>query len=175
MEEVQMPPHIRRHSFTVAEVACYLASRLNENSVRMDLSLVESGALLHDIAKGRCIRTGENHAEVGAMMAREWGYLQIAPIIESHVHIDETFIREPVTEAVVVNYADKRVRHVEVVTLEDRFLDLMERYGKTPTHIAGMQKKLELFLRLEEMIFAHLSIQPDDLLELTSEIRSPRR
>ena len=34
-----------------------------------------------------------------------------------------------VDEAMVVNYADKRVMHERVVSLTKRFIDLMERYG----------------------------------------------
>jgi hypothetical protein len=38
-----------------------------------------------------------------------------------------------VDEAMVVNYADKRVMHERVVSLTRRFLDLMERYGTDDT------------------------------------------
>lgn len=170
MEEVVMPDHIRMHSLTVAEVARFLTVRLNEDFVGLDPELVDAGALLHDIAKGRCIRTGENHAEVGGSMLREWGYISIAPIVESHVHICEDSVRAPLSEAIIVNYADKRVRHDEIVSLEDRFRDLVDRYGKSVEHADGIMKKLELFLRLEEKIFEPLAIGPEDLLGLHVEM-----
>lgn len=170
MEDVAMPDHIRLHSLTVAEVARFLTARLNEDSVGLDPDLVDAGALLHDIAKGRCIRTGEDHAEVGGSMLREWGYLSIAPIVESHVHISEDSVSAPLNEAVIVNYADKRVRHDEIVTLEDRFHDLVARYGKSVEHADRIMKKLELFLRLEEKIFETLAIGPDAVLDLHVEM-----
>ncbi len=166
MEESRMPLHIQKHSLTVTEIACYVGDLLNGNGMRLDLGLVEAGALLHDIAKGRCIVTGENHAEVGGRMVRGWGYGSVAAIVESHVFITEELVRGPITEALVVNYSDKRVRHDEIVTLEERFLDLVERYAGTREHEAAIKKSLELSLRLEEKIFCNLSLEPGELLRL---------
>ncbi len=158
-----MPPHIRKHCTTVAAVALYLTGSLNGGPAPLNRDLVEAGALLHDIAKGKCIGTDEDHARLGGTMVRQWGYEAVAPIVEAHVFFDESLLHGPITESVLVNYADKRVRHDEIVTLEDRFADLMERYGKTPAHIGKMKKMLEVSRRLEEKIFDGLSIGPADL------------
>ena len=39
----------------------------------------------------------------------------------------------------MVNYADKRVLHETVVTLEERFADLKVRYGRTPEALARIR------------------------------------
>jgi hypothetical protein len=87
--------------------------------------------------------------------------------VEAHVFLEEAFLGGPLTESVLVNYSDKRVRHDEIVTLEERFEDLMDRYAKTPEHIVRMKKLLEVSRRLEEKIFDGLSIGPNGLLGLT--------
>jgi putative nucleotidyltransferase with HDIG domain len=167
MKQEQMPLHIRNHSLVVTEVALYLARLLNRNGTQLNLKLIESAGLLHDIAKMRCIKTGENHARLGAQMLRKWGYFLLAPIVEEHILIDPSHLKGPLTESLIVNYADKRVKHEEIVSLEDRFEDLAQRYGKTPQARATIQEKLRLYLGLEEKIFDHLTIEPDELLHWT--------
>ncbi len=160
MEQIQMPGHIRKHSLMVAEIALYLSRLLNRNSTRLNLELVEAAALLHDIAKARSLHTGENHSELGASMLLEWGFPPLAPIVREHVSLDLQSLRGPVTESLVVNYADKRVKHDQVVTIEDRFHDLVERYGRTQDHRKWILQKLDVYRALERKIFDHLAISP---------------
>lgn len=163
MERVLMPEHIKSHSFVVAQIAVYLGRLLNQNSVRLNLELLEAGALLHDIAKARALSTGERHEDVGARMVADWGYALLSPIVKEHVVLDFAILRGPITESLVVNYADKRVKHDQVVPLRDRFSDLIGRYAKTREHRAWLQEKFDLYLQLEARIFEHLTINPDDL------------
>jgi D-alanine-D-alanine ligase len=61
-------------------------------------------------------------------------------VVREHVYIDGTIMDpRPLREAEVVNYADKRVLHEEVVTLAVRFADLKVRYGRTPEALARIQ------------------------------------
>jgi hypothetical protein len=69
----------------------------------------------------------------------------------------------------VVNYADKRVLHDRVVSLGERFADLMVRYGRTPearARIAVMELRTQV---LEEKLFAPLSLTPPDLLKVNGD------
>ncbi len=163
MEQVNMPDHIRKHSFLVARISVYLGRLLNQNSLRLDLDLLEAGALLHDIAKARALSTGERHEDLGARMLEEWGYARLSPIVREHVVLDASVVNGPITESVLVNYADKRVKHDQIVSLEERFSDLIGRYATTKEHRSWLQEKYRLFLLLESKIFEHLSITPDDL------------
>lgn len=169
MEQVDMPPHIRRHSLLVAEIALYLGRLLNKNSVRLNLLLLEAGALLHDIGKMLSIATGEGHETVGAKMVSERGYLPLAPIVQEHVSMDTMRLQGPITESLVVNYADKRVKHDEIVTLQERFEDLAHRYAKTEEHRMRLREKLDEYVMLERKIFDHLAISPveGDLMSLS--------
>lgn len=161
MNREGMPSHIQKHCFTVARIALYLGGLLNRNGVRLDLRLVESAALLHDIAKAPSLTTGESHGHLGAEMLLKMGFAPLAPIVRDHVYLDAEAVDAPITESVLVNYADKRVQHDRVVSVAERFQDLIERYAMSGEHYAFMVEKLDLYHRLETRIFEHLPIQPD--------------
>jgi len=163
MDEVDMPVHIRRHSFAVATIALYLGCSLRGNGgSTFNLQLLEAAALLHDIAKPRSIVTGERHDELGAQMLDERGYFLIAPIVKEHVSMDWLRLNGPMTESLLVNYSDKRVKHDQIVSLEERFRDLLVRYGKTKEQRLWIEEKVELYRVLEERIFEALPIGPVD-------------
>jgi len=168
MTRIEMPEHIRQHSLVVAQVALFLAHLLNRNSHRLDLRLLEAGALLHDIAKAESLATRERHEDLGATMLENWGYPMLSPIVREHVVLEASALAGPITESLVVNYADKRVKHDQIVSLEERFSDLIGRYAKTGEHRQWLQSKFELYRRLETKLFEHLTIVPEDLARLCS-------
>ncbi len=162
-----MLPNIREHSLVVREVALHLGSSLVEAGFVLHLDLIEAGALLHDLGKTYCLGTSINHAEWGAQAVHEAGYPEVAEIVREHVYLESNG-NDPraIREAEVVNYADKRVLHDQVVTLGDRFTDLMKRYGKNDaakSRIAGLKEKAQ---HLETKLFGPLGIGPMDLLQL---------
>ena len=156
-----MPEHIQKHSRIVAEVALYLGRLLNRNGGRLNLPVLEAAALLHDIGKPEGLATGENHAELGGRMLEELGYADIAPIVRDHVRLDAAQVQGGVTESLLVNYADKRVQHDRIVSLQSRFEDLIARYARTEAHAAGLRERLGLYRALESKIFSCLAIDPD--------------
>jgi len=162
-----MLPNIREHSFRVMEVARFLGEALTDAGSDLYLPLVTVGALLHDLGKTPCLGTLENHAELGAGILEELGYPHLAQVVREHVHLDGNIMDpRPLREAEVVNYADKRVLHEAVVTLEARFADLKVRYGGTSEALARI-KVTEIRTRaLEEKIFTSLALDPSNLLHL---------
>lgn len=90
--------NVLTHSREVAELASILAAEVGANR-----ELAKRAALLHDIGKGAETDSDQNHAEVGAEMARKMGEdPRIVNAIASH-HNDS----EPETiEAVIVQIAD---------------------------------------------------------------------
>jgi len=161
-----MLPHIRQHSFLVMEVASFLGTVLKEAGFELNLPLLETGALLHDLGKTPCLGTSENHAWWGAAVLSGRGYHQVAQIVKEHVRLEPSPAdARPLREAEVVNYADKRVLHTRVVTIRERFLDLKTRYGRTPEALQRLSA-MEINTRaLEDKIFAPLSLTPHDLLD----------
>ena len=167
MEIHAMLPNIREHSFRVMEVAVFLGEALAEAGFDLFLPLVTAGALLHDLAKTPCLGTLNNHAELGAGILEELGYPHVAQVVREHVHLDANITDpRPLREAEIVNYADKRVLHEEVVTLRDRFADLKVRYGRTPEALARIHATEVKTRALEDKIFASLALTPSNLLHL---------
>jgi uncharacterized protein len=167
MDAHGMLPNVREHSFAVMQVARFLGEALTDAGFDLFLPLVTTGALLHDLGKTPCLRTLNNHAEWGAVILEELGYPQVAQVVREHVHLYTDIIdSRPLRESELVNYADKRVLHEEVVTLEARFADLKVRYGRTPEALVRI-KATEIRARaLEKKIFASLDLDPDNLLYL---------
>ncbi len=158
--QFDMPQNIRRHSLLVAKVALFLAAGLNLNSSRLDLQLIEAGALLHDIGKLSGLETGENHAELGAGLLKGIVAPDVAQIVGEHIFLDSRQVAGPITESLIVNYSDKRVKHDQVVSIEERYKDLIDRYARAPRQVQFLLEKLDLYVALEQNIFSHLAITP---------------
>lgn len=159
-----VPPHIRRHSAQVARVARRIAEALRESGEALDVGLVEAAALLHDIAKAPCLQSRLDHAAEGGRVLRELGLGAVAAIVERHVHLGEWNPRGPVTDAELVNYADKRVLYVEVVSLPERFRDLIVRYSRGRADLEELiRRNWATMEAVEAKIFGRLPFGPDEL------------
>ena len=161
LDRYGVPEHIIAHSELVAALALALGRALNRNGDHFDLDLVRAGGLLHDVAKMDSLQNGLMHSEQGRDLMLGLGYPEVADIISTHVVID---VDAPLTEAHLINYADKRVMHSQVVGLVERFEDIAERYGKGyPDRLLKMKENLDRSLRLEKRLFEHLPFGPDQL------------
>lgn len=125
-----MLDNIADHSRKVAQVATFVAQQAKNMGIAVDVPTIRASALLHDIAKTYCVQHGGNHSQLGgAWVADFTSNPAIASGVTHHViwpfemNIDDYFT--PLT----VIYADKRVRHDNIVTIESRFEDLISRYG----------------------------------------------
>jgi uncharacterized protein len=162
LQEFAVPPHIIEHSKKVAEVACFLAGELSKVGYLLERSLVEAGALLHDIAKAASLETGEDHTSLGGAWLRERGLYRVADIIRYHVHLPDEEMR--ISEATVVNYADKRVAETEIVSLKERSEGIMQRYGFDGSAREWIVSTFSRIKKLEQILFAPLPFGPDELL-----------
>lgn len=161
LESEGVPPHIRDHSLLVARVAITLGGALTSAGNRLDLALLEAGALLHDISKYASIKGGGNHALLGGERVVELGFEELAPLVARHVDIGSWEAEGPVTEAELVNYSDKRVKHVEIVSLVERFDDLVTRYGRTEKAVEKITEHRHTLFAIEKKIFALLGVSPE--------------
>ncbi len=163
MTKEGMPSHIIQHSFAVCTVATKLAKLCLIKNYPISFEMVEAGALLHDIAKAKCIEEGCHHAIVGAEIVKNYGYFKIAPIVERHVTISLEDLERCPNEAVLVNYADKRVLHTEIVSLDERFADLIKRYGKSSESKFILEQKWKLYKQLEDRLCNLLGVDVSSL------------
>jgi len=131
-DRFNMPEHIRAHSAKVALVAVQVAEVGRAKGFDVDVELVRASALLHDLAKIYCIRHGGNHSQLGGAWAMALtGNPLLAQGVVHHVYWPfEVDIRRFFAPLCVL-YGDKRVAHDKIVSIEQRFGDLVERYGKT--------------------------------------------
>jgi putative nucleotidyltransferase with HDIG domain len=164
MAERAMLSNIREHSLQVARVSLTLGTHLLPANPGLDLTLLEAGALLHDIAKTECLNTSGKHTEIGSDFLRRRGYPEVAEIVAQHVTLEDGVAKNPgITEIEIVHYADKRVLHEEIVDLQTRFEYLQERYGRDPADRQRIADLLQATLIQEEKIFRPLPFQPTAL------------
>ncbi|OIO00076.1 MAG: phosphohydrolase [Desulfovibrionaceae bacterium CG1_02_65_16] len=131
-DRFDMPEHIRAHSRKVALVAVQVAEAGRAMGVEVNVELVRASALLHDLAKIYCIRHGGNHSQLGGAWAMALtGNPLLAQGVVHHVYWPfEVDVRRFFAPLCVL-YGDKRVAHDQIVPIEQRFGDLITRYGKT--------------------------------------------
>ncbi|UCF93151.1 MAG: HD domain-containing protein [Desulfobacterales bacterium] len=163
MCEMEMLDHIVQHSLQVGRVASFLVDRLTLLDVRLHRELIQAAALLHDITKTRSFQTGENHAVTGAEFLTDLGYPEVADLVRQHVRLDIYFAEESPDEAEVVNYADKRVLHDKVVTLDQRMGYILAKYGKAPDHQERLRWLWEKSELMEDRIFSDLPFLPEEI------------
>jgi putative nucleotidyltransferase with HDIG domain len=181
MCRMQMLENIVAHSIQVCRVGECLVDHIKLQGSQLNGKLVQAAALLHDITKTRSFETEENHALTGGQVLTDVGYAQVGDLVRQHVRLDNYSERQNLSEAVIVNYADKRVLHDRIVSLDDRMRYIQERYGTQPEH----KRRIELLWKktagLEKHIFTYLPFSPDDLIDyltpmdLSGEISSYRK
>jgi putative nucleotidyltransferase with HDIG domain len=174
---MRMMEHIVRHSLQVCRVAELLVQQLREKGRTLNRDLVRAAALLHDITKTRSLTTGEQHSESGCNLLADRGYAEVGDIVRQHVKLDIYFGSDSPSEAEIVNYADKRVLHDRIVSLDERMAYILERYGATPEYRARLRWLWQISNQQEKRIFAELSFPPDAIekymqkVDLTVEIQ----
>jgi len=163
MRKSGMMDHIAVHSIVVCQVATCLSTHLYGRGLHFDFGLVQAASLLHDITKTRSFDTGENHAETAEAYLTEVGYPEVGRIVGQHVQLNSYAIDKPISEAHIVNYSDKRVRHDQVVSLADRFDYIMGRYGKSPEDRERIRLLRDKTARVGKRIFSSIPFEPDAL------------
>lgn len=160
-DKYEMLDNVRAHSLLVAHIATELARRAAAAGRPVHVGAVRASALLHDLAKTYCIRHGGSHAVLGAgwVMAETHNPL-IAQGVLLHVHWPWAVpVHEPdrlCSLPFFVIYADKRSMHDRCVPLEERFQDLLERYGKTEKARSGITDSYRQANLIESALEAHL-------------------
>ena len=159
----EMPRHIQEHCSLVTRVAVCIAEMVKEKLMpELDVRLVRAAAMLHDLAKFYTIRHGGSHSQIGAAWIQEQTGNAVVARAVLH-HVDWPFAldlhRYPVS--LIVCYSDKRVRHTEIVTLHERFVDLQDRYGVSTSARQHILQSLEQGQALERLLSESLKVDFD--------------
>ena len=173
MEQHCMLPNIKDHSIMVARVAQIITAGLIKTGHRLSLDKVIAGALLHDIGKTACLENDDDHAARGYEICLAHNLESIADIVAEHVILRNYGMANGVSEKEIVYYADKRVNHDQVVSLQDRLAYILDRYGlNNQKRCLAIKKNYALCQGLEKNMFAKLPFAPADIANLLAEPQS---
>ncbi|MHA2407623.1 MAG: HDIG domain-containing metalloprotein [Candidatus Ranarchaeia archaeon] len=154
--------NIRNHSTSVADIAVKIYQSIGKYSkTSKEEDIVFTGGLLHDI--GRCKTHGVDHGMVGGRILRNEGFPVHARIAEVHVlggiTKDEAknlnlpiqdFLPQTLIEK-IVTYADKRVKGVRLVSIDEKWNPWFQRYGETELLRGGFERTLNIERELVKM------------------------
>ena len=167
MDQYKMLENIRHHSIVVEKVASLIAHGLIRAGVPLSIELVTAGSLMHDIAKTICINEGCDHSLVGEEICLKNQLEEIADLVGEHVRLKHFEPEGAILEKEIIYYADKRVNHDQIVTIEERLKDLFVRYGKGNVALEKrMVENFKICQRVEQKLFAKLPFSPSDISDL---------
>ena len=133
--------------------------------VLQSLSLDLAAALLHDITKTRSLETNERHDLSGGELLREMGFTSIAEIVEQHVVLQNLNPQGRLEEREIIYYADKRVMHDKIVSIDERVHDLLQRYGNGEEIRSLICQNKNLILTVESKIASFMKTDINHAIE----------
>lgn len=174
MQDVRLPPHIQAHCKGVTTVADALAARLTERGWLLRPQALHAAARLHDLLRFLDFRTWEGdalymptqedirvwtamketydgrHEISAARFLTDRGFASIGEIISTHR--GDELPASSTTEQKLLAYADKRVSHDRIVTVEERFDEFISRAGSSQKtqHAQVWKKEMR---RIEQELF----------------------
>lgn len=146
------------HARGVAAAALALGRALKARGAALDLELVESAALLHDIAKGQ-----KGHEQAGAALLESLGYGPVARIVAAHRDIAPADAPE-LAERELVYFADKLVWGSQRVSVEARFRQKLDVFAQDAEACAAIRRRLGNALAMRARIEAAAGRPLEDIL-----------
>ncbi len=197
IKDYHVPKHILAHMRKVSAIALFIGQKLKQNGEPIDLIKLRQGALLHDLVKltdfpelnlkyfqQECSAEDkeflqnliqkyhkDKHIIAGYKILSELNEEVLALIIRRHGldGIVDPEIKPVTWEEKLVHYADKRVRHDEVVSLEERLEDLHKRYKPNTEKDEKSENIRKAITLLEQEICEKAGITPTEINEKTVE------
>jgi putative nucleotidyltransferase with HDIG domain len=165
------PDWLLAHSAAVADIAAFLAAHMVERGHTINVALVETAALLHDVGKAvdpDHKLSEQGHAGIGADWLREQGMGELAVVVLSHpvtlLADDEHWAiwsRDATVEERVMSYADKRATS-DLVPMGDRFDRWIRKHGESEPMRAA-RERAEM---LERDVCAAAGVAPNEVERL---------
>ena len=150
-------PKVIKHCRLVADLAFEIGSKLQEKGLKIDLKLIEAGALLHDIGRSKSHLV--DHGVVGANIAESEGLPEpVLRIIKRHVGGGITAqeakkfgwpkdVYEPVTlEEKIVSYADKLIDGSKRVPIDVEIERLQVEHKEAAERVRKLHEELIVLL-----------------------------
>ena len=172
--EYGTPDRVTAHCLEVARCAYLIACELNKSGYDLDIDLVRSSALIHDL-----MRTSEEHDVKAGEVLMSLGYEQEAAIVSDHM----TYVFNPlpvITEHDVVCLSDRIVKEHEYAGIDDRVEYLI---NKAPEDLERKERLLYWKEKVRDYIHgieSIIGITFDELLapdmeQLLARVEKPAR
>ncbi len=167
MEKYGMLENIKAHSVVVAKIARLIAKGLEQAGVDISIEKAIAAALMHDIGKTASLKYGGDHTEIGRQICLRNHFEEIADIVREHVIFKDYELDGDYSEKEIVYYADKRVNHDRIVSLDERLAYILERYGNNQQDLCRrIKKNFKLCAKVEKKLFTKLNFRPESLSRL---------
>ena len=167
MEKYGMLENIKAHSVVVAKIARLIAKGLEQAGVDISIEKTTAAALMHDIGKTASLKYGGDHTEIGRQICLRNHFEEIADIVREHVIFKDYELDGDYSEKEIVYYADKRVNHDRIVSLDERLAYILERYGNNQQDLCRrIKKNFKLCAKVERKLFTKLNFRPESLSRL---------
>lgn len=128
LKENNVPSNIVAHLNAVCDFSLKVCDLLERRGISVNKDLVAAGALLHDLKK----LSPNDHVIEGFEYIKSIGFPEVAEIIKKHglAHLDNPDFAPVTWEEKIVFYADKRVKNDRIVSVDERFAYIKQRYKK---------------------------------------------
>lgn len=158
------PENVVEHCLVVNKAAMRIAKKIKENGYDIDLNLVETGSLLHDI--GRIKTHGIRHSYEGGKILKEIGFPdKVIRIVEVHIGAgipkeeavllglpEKDFIPKTIEEKIVC-YADKLAQGNKIIKdIKLELKKLEKKLGKNHPAIKRLitlEKEIKMMLNVK--------------------------
>ena len=128
LKENNVSDNIIAHSEQVCNVALKIAGLLEKKGVKLNRNLIAAASLLHDVKK----LSQNDHVAEGFELLKSLGFEEVAEVIKKHglYHLSKNEFVPKTWEEKIVFYADKRVKGGKIVSVDERFEYIKQRYKK---------------------------------------------
>lgn len=193
-DRYKVPNNILLHTKKVAEVALFLGNKLKEKGIDVNLDLVYSGAILHDLMKAVSLDQLEPNKkykldEVTREQLEMWQELRRKHAGKHEIEVTYEILKEDFPkfaefilkigsikdipkaqswEEKLIHYADWRVFVDDIIPLKERLDDLYKRYKPkfNEEQTKNWDKKVKDQIECEKEILSLVNIKPEDLGKL---------
>ncbi|MBI3035320.1 HDIG domain-containing protein [Candidatus Woesearchaeota archaeon] len=142
LKENNVPDNVVAHLKAVCDFSIKICDLLEKKGINVNKDLVAAGALLHDIKK----TDSEDHVVEGYGYIKSLGFPEVALLVKKHglAHLENEDFAPKTWEEKIVFYADKRVKNDRIVSVDERFGYIKQRYKKE-----DVEKELEFTKKIE--------------------------
>ena len=158
MNKYKMPEKIIAHSYLVKKLALKTAGFLQKKGICINLDLLSSACLLHDIA-----RSEPDHAQAGAKLLLREGWPDTARLVSMHMDIPEGVKPMP-DELSLLYLSDKLARKDKPVPLEETRVGLEERFSDNPEALRNARLRLTYAQSILDLLDGNYGISAEDII-----------